>query len=353
MTGRVQVLVGDVLERLRELPDASVHCVVTSPPYWGLRDYGVAGQLGLEATPSEYVGALVGVFREVRRVLRHDGTLWLNLGDTYIAGRNGGMGKRSRVTSTRNHQAARAACQARGGGTHRRVEGLKPKDLVGNPWRVALALQADGWWLRSDIIWHKPSPMPESVRDRPSRAHEYLFLLSKSRRYWYDAEAVRTPLRDKTYTAHGAPPRRSKGTDALGRVAAHNMARDIPERRPRVDDDGNPVGANARTVWRLDEFESSDVWTVAQEPYPLSHFATFPTKLVEPCVLAGCPVDGVVLDPFAGSGTTLEVALRLGRRAIGIEINPAYTPLIEKRLSGVQFPLAFERPPSAAGGECA
>jgi DNA modification methylase len=338
VTDRVHILVGDCLDRLRELADESVHCVVTSPPYWALRDYGVAGQLGLERTPSEYVERIMHVFREVRRVLRRDGTCWVNLGDVYLGGRSGGI-HGSTVTSQRNHHATRAALAATGGIRHRRVAGLKRKELVGLPWRVAFALQADGWFLRSDIIWHKPNPMPECVSDRPSRAHEYMFLLSRRPRYWFDADAVRTPLREKTFTAHGTPPRRSKGTDALGQVASHNVGRDVPERKPRVDENGEPVGANIRSVWRLDEIEAPDVWTIPQEPYPHSHFATFPRALVRPCVLAGCPVDGVVLDPFAGSGTTGEVALELGRRAVLIEMNPEYVPLIERRLRGVQYPL--------------
>lgn len=332
----VQILVGDALERLREMPDESVHCVVTSPPYWSLRDYGVEGQLGLEATPDEYVARLVEVFAEVRRVLRSDGTCWVNLGDTYIGGRTGGVGASS-ITSQRNHKAAQAACGV--GKRHRDAPGLRPKDLVGIPWRVAFALQADGWRLRSDVIWHKPNPMPESVRDRPSRSHEYMFLLTKSGHYFYDADAIRTPLAEKTYTAHGTSTKRSKGTDALGRVAAHNFARDVPDRRPRVNEDGDPVGANRRSVWRLDEVEASDVWTIPQEPYPHSHFATFPKGLVTPCVLAGCPVGGIVLDPYAGSGTTLEVAVELGRRGRGIEINADYIRLIDERLRGTQYPL--------------
>lgn len=397
----VQILVGDCRTQLRELEAESVQCVVTSPPYWGLRDYGTGSweggdpgcehrntnarpdhssrggllgtrgrqanaaaavtpmrgtcsrcgarrvdvQIGLEETPAEYIDRLVEVFREVHRVLRSDGTLWLNLGDTYVGGRSGGIGASS-ITSQRNQIAARAAWAATGRGKqHREAPGLKPKDMVGIPWRVALALQADGWWLRSDVIWHKPNPMPESVRDRPSRAHEYMFLLSKSARYYYDADAIRTALAPKTYTAHGAPPRRSKGTDALGRVASHNISTDIPERRPRLDEEGNIVGANRRTVWRLDDLECSDVWSIPQEPYPHSHFATFPRALVEPCILAGAPAGALVLDPFLGSGTTIEVALSLGRCGAGIEANPEYLPLIERRIAGVQYPLI---PPGSA-----
>ena len=243
-----------------------------------------------------------------------------------MGGRSGGSGT-SAIVSSRNHDAARAAWLATGGGTHRSAPGLKPKDLAGIPWRVALALQADGWWPRSEVIWHKPNPQPENVRDRPGRAHEHVFLLTKSARYYYDADAIRTPLKPKTLTAYGTR-RQSKGTDALGKVRSHRIAEDIPERKPRLNEDGTPAGANRRTVW-----------TIPQTPYAGAHFATFPPALVEPCVLAGAPPDGVVLDPFAGTGTTLEVALRLGRRAIGIEVQPDYVPLIEERLRGVQYPL--------------
>lgn len=323
---RCRVLVGDCRTQLAEIDAESVQTVVTSPPYWGLRDYGADEQLGLEQTPEEFVENMVDVFRSVRRVLRDDGTLWINLGDTYMGGRSGASGS-SAVVSSRNHAAAAAALAATGGPTHRTAPGLKPKDLAGIPWRVALALQADGWWLRSDIIWHKTNPQPESAGDRPSRAHEYVFLLSKSKRYRYDADAVRTPLKPKTLTAYGTH-RRSKGTDALGQVRSHNVTERIPERKPRLNKDGELAGANLKSVWRI-----------AQSPYPGAHFATFPPKLVEPCVLAGAPPDGVVLDPFAGTGTTLEVALKLGRRAIGIEVQPDYVPLIEERLRGLQFPL--------------
>ena len=240
----VRILVGDCLDRLQTLPEESVHCVVTSPPYWGLRDYGVEGAIGLEPTLQEHLEMIVTVFREVRRVLRKDGTLWLNYGDCYHNGDS--------------------------------LSGLKPKDLVMMPARAALALQADGWWLRSEIVWHKPNPMPESVRDRPTSAHEKLFLLTKAARYFYDAEAVRTK------------------TDA-----------------------------NLRNVW-----------TIPTHAYPDAHFATFPPKLVEPCIKAGCPVGGVVLDPFGGSGTVGLIASRLGRDAILIELNPEYAEMAERRIHG-------------------
>jgi DNA modification methylase len=331
-TVTVRIFNADCREALAQLVDESVHCVVTSPPYWQLRDYDHPDQIGLDASPDClgwatgdecgecYVCRIVDVFRCVRPVLRRDGTLWLNLGDTYIGGRNGGIGASS-ITSQRNHLAARAAWVATGGWSHRRGTGLKRKDVVGIPWRVALALQADGRWLRSDIIWHKPCPMPESVCDRPTRAHEYLFLFARSERYYYRAEAIAEPIAEKTYTAYGTS-RVAKGNDGRGSVKADNIVRDLPERRPCVDDNGQPVCTRNRR----------DVWTIAQEPFAESHFSTFPTKLVEPCILAGCPLGGVVLDPFAGAGTTGLVADRLGRDAILIELNTDYCEMTARRI---------------------
>ena len=252
-------------------------------------------------------------------MLRNDGTLWLNLGDTYMGGRSGGIGKTG-LTSGCNHVAARLAWEAQGGRTHREALGLKPKDLVGIPWRVALALQVDGWWLRSDIIWHKPNSMPESVTDRPARAHEYLFLLSKSERYYYDGDAIREPLAAKTKTTYGTT-RRAKGNDALGKVKADNFSKTVPTRQPKLDADGNVMGASKRTVW-----------AVATQPYKGAHFATFPPKLIEPCIKAGCPEGGTVLDPFCGAGTTGLVADRLGRRAVLIDLKPEYTQMSHERI---------------------
>lgn len=264
-----------------DLPDQSVNCCVTSPPYWGLRDYGVPGQLGLEATPEAYVENMVQVFREIRRVLKDDGTLWLNLGDTFAANRGG---------TTPPAQTVAGGINGKGGDKERRGQaagynptrdctkyGLKHKDLVGIPWRVAFALQADGWYLRSDIIWSKPNPMPESVTDRPTKAHEYIFLLAKSEKYWYDSIAI-------------------KEVDSFTEVR------------------------NKRSVW-----------TVATKPYSGAHFATFPESLIEPCILAGCPEGGTVLDPFLGSGTTGAVAQRLGRKWVGCELNPEYIELAKRR----------------------
>lgn len=316
-----RLLVGDALEQLRTLPDSCVQTCVTSPPYWGLRDYGVEGQIGLEPTSAEFIGRLLEVFREVRRVLKPDGTAWVNLGDTYAsAGWGGGQGTLSSLSSTDSQAAARSA---RAKLKSRVDAGVKPKDLVGIPWRVALALQADGWWLRSDIIWSKPNAMPESVLDRPSKSHEYVFLLTKSADYFYDADAIRTPLAAKTFTTFTAK-RKGKAGDALGKVASANWGRDVPVRKPKVDAQGVPLGANARSVW-----------TIASTPSPLEHFAAFPEELARRCVVAGSRVGDSVLDPFAGTGTTGIVALKEGRRFIGVELNPAYAAMAEERSKSV------------------
>jgi len=370
------VHVGNVLDILPTLEAGSVNCVVTSPPYWGLRDYGVDGQLGLEPTPDLYVANMVAVFREVRRVLCDDGTLWLNLGDSYVstsAGYAAPPGVNALVTKDHQRRSPQPP-------------GLKPKDLVGIPWRVAFALQADGWYLRSDIIWSKPNPMPESVTDRPTKAHEYVFLLTKSARYWYDAEAVAETSSGLT---GGGWSR-----DYAGAQPSHGaMTLDRPS------DNGT---RNRRTVW-----------TIATQPFKEAHFATMPEKLVEPCVMAGCPAQvcsecgapwvrvvkvgglvssdgregscglhsgtkgssvshkshamantgeaasyyamarrvkstlgwqptcactadttpGTVLDPFTGSGTTGAVACRLGRNFVGIELSPEYAEMAERRIA--------------------
>lgn len=304
-----RIIQGDCIEGLRTLPDASVHCCVTSPPYWGLRDYGHDGQIGLEATPEAYVARMVEVFREVRRVLREDGTLWLNLGDSYAAttkqtGRNDN-GQRASAPASWNCRYEYERTKIRTSGS------LKPKDLVGIPWRVAFALQADGWWLRQDIIWHKPNPMPESVRDRCTKAHEYVFLLTKSERYFYDAEAVK--IRGSGQTQGGKGHKHTKeGANEYNRTKMGLM---------------KLVGREWATANRR------SVWTVTTKPYSGAHFAVMPPDLVEPCIKAGCPEGGTVLDPFAGSGTTLAVAAELGRSGIGCELNPEYIELAEQRIA--------------------
>ena len=313
----VKILQGDCREVLRTLPDESVHCVVTSPPYFGLRDYGVAGQIGLEPSPSAFVEEMVSVFSEVRRILRADGTLWLNLGDSYSSSPPGTKRPGASGSSTLNgigSETYRATLDA-GTGTKRdtsKLTGFKPKDLLGIPWRVAFALQVDGWYLRQDIIWSKPNPMPESVRDRCTKAHEYIFLLSKSERYYYDADAIAEPAifagDVKDYTGD----QKNNDTDPdLQRTRIKNKKLTVGESR------------NKRTVWN-----------VATSPYADAHFATFPPALIEPCILAGCPKGGTVLDPFGGAGTTGMVADRLGRNAILIELNPDYADMAHRRIKG-------------------
>lgn len=267
---------GDALEQLRLMPDESVQCCVTSPPYYGLRDYGVDGQIGLEETLDEFLDRLVAVFAEVRRVLRSDGTLWLNIGDSYASkprGSDNGWDK-SRLSNPARVQKAQSASLRRSRHTAT-AGGAKQKDLMMVPAQLALALRADGWYLRSEIIWHKPTPMPESVRDRPTRSHEQVYLLTKSPRYFYDGEAIREPPAPKTLTTYGSTRTPNGGGDL---VMADNLARDIPERGP-----GRSVGANKRTVW-----------TIHSGSYPEAHFATFPPALVEPCILAGTPPQACV-----------------------------------------------------------
>ena len=269
-----KLLIGDCLGLLKGLPEGSVNCCVTSPPYFGLRDYGMDGQIGLELTPEQYVAKMVAVFREVRRALRDDGTLWLNIGDSYGKG----------------------------------------KQLIGIPWRLAFALQADGWVLRQEIIWHKPNPMPESVKDRCTKAHEQIFLLSKSPRYYFDSEAMKE---DAVCTT---------GTVRFSNRRAAGMA---------VKASGNEGRESARQDARKDTRNRRSVWSVATRPYKGAHFATFPPALIEPCILAGCPVGGVVLDPFGGSGTTAGVAVANGRNAILCELNPEYGELVQGRVESI------------------
>jgi DNA modification methylase len=308
------VYLGDCREVMATMEPESVHCVVTSPPYWGLRDYGQDGQLGLEPTPEAYVGNMVAVFREVKRILRRDGTVWLSLGDSYAG--SGISQTRSESANTCDRCGSCEGC--RRGHLHCRqcrcaAFGLKPKDLVGIPWRVAFALQADGWYLRSDIIWSKPNPMPESVTDRPTKSHEYLFLLAKSPRYYFDADAAREEREPDSL-------RRSALYGANPSSAKWNVDRNDGGRGGSMGFNGNPAGRNIRSVW-----------TIATQPYPGAHFATFPRKLVEPCIKAGCPEGGVVLDPFAGSGTTGFVAQSLSRRAVLIDLNGEYLAQVMDR----------------------
>lgn len=323
----VRILTGDCRDVLKTLPDESVHCCVTSPPYFGLRDYGVAGQIGLEPAPDEFVDELVTVFREVRRVLRSDGTCWLNLGDSYA-----NDGKWGGHTGGKHVKALHCSPIGR----NKRYTGLKPKDLIGIPWRAAFALQADGWYLRKDIIWHKPNPMPESVTDRPTSSHEHVFLLAKSASYFYDADAIREAESvpdwdDGTRTfggvnKHGANVQHGERT--TGRVAGARKRGLPPRHAPYASSDQSGLDDVARGGGR----NARDVWTIATKPYADAHFATFPPDLAERCIKAGCPQGGVVLDPFGGAGTTGLVADRLRRDAILIEINPEYAAMAERRI---------------------
>ncbi|MEL6218892.1 MAG: site-specific DNA-methyltransferase [Pseudomonadota bacterium] len=378
--GQVEIRIGDCLDLLRQMPDQSVHCVVTSPPYFGLRDYGtgewqggdpdckhvvgemrrglgladsvasirggghkaaevddvkardvcphcgavrVDGQIGLEASPAEFIGKLVEVFREVRRVLCDDGTCWVNMGDSYCSSRGPGWqgknGERAdrRFTGTRNTVGMREA--SRGA-----LDAFKPKDIMGMPWRLAFALQDDGWYLRQDIIWHKPNPMPESVRDRCTKAHEYIFLLTKQPRYYWDQEAIREPAEYGFRSNPSAQPKegRSATSSAMWRNAGDGreaVERGHDQRGATYDPS---AGRNKRSVW-----------TVSTESFSGAHFATYPPKLIEPCILAGCPKGGTVLDPFGGAGTTGLVAARHGRRAILLELNPEYAAIAQRRIS--------------------
>lgn len=348
---------GDCLEIMRRMPDGIAQTCVTSPPYFGLRDYGHEGQIGLEETPSAFVAKLVEVFREVRRVLRDDGTLWLNLGDSYAGswgaqGRSGGNtdGKHSYNKSISANQIKAHPKKTHHTGSIALGSGVKPKDLYGIPWRVAFALQADGWYLRQDIIWHKPNPMPESVQDRCTKAHEYIFLLSKSPSYYCDMGAIKEQAvssdedlarakvlgrgEQSASAAYLGSPQRDKSGGFPTRARADSFRREGSKREEPIP--GQAVGTHRpdrpESNYDLNTRNKRSVWTVATTPYKGAHFATFPTELIDPCVLAGAPAGGVVLDPFFGSGTTGQVAQNLGRAFIGCELNPAYEALQAERL---------------------
>lgn len=343
-----RVFNGNCIDVLKTLPEKSINCCVTSPPYWGLRDYGTAQweggdpncehtismptkwndpkrgtsvlrpevanrggdssachlcgalrideQIGLEQSPEDYISSLVSVFREVHRVLTDDGVLWLNLGDSYA-------GNNSRASN--NGRAGYG--NPREGVFTKTGDGLKPKDLVGIPWMAAFALRNDGWWLRQDIIWHKPNPMPESVTDRCTKAHEYIFMLTKSPRYYFDNEAIKQPVKQDW------------GTRDRTNGKYHN--------------EGSGLTPHSGLTKSYQKANKRSVWSVTTRPYKGSHFAVFPPELIEPCILAGCPEGGIVLDPFGGSGTTASVSLLNGRNAIAIELNPDYIPLIDTRIN--------------------
>lgn len=344
MNPRHRILIGDCLQLLRELPDKSVHCCVTSPPYFGLRDYGVDGQIGLEETPAEFIARLVEVFREVRRVLRDDGTCWVNMGDSYasVAGGyapGGSKGKHDTVSSA-----------TRGAVLHGRrrnpPNGLKHKDLMGMPWRLAFALQDDGWYLRQDIIWQKPNPMPESVTDRCTKAHEYIFLLSKSRRYYFDQSAILEPVSPNTHARLAQDVAAQIGSERANGGAKTNGNMKAVARKGNGVGWGHGTDAEERRRVRVKDNSSMDsalaimpsernkrsVWTIPTHSFKGSHFATYPPDLIRPCILAGSPRDGLVLDPFGGAATTALVAMQEGRRSLLLELNPEYAALGQARL---------------------
>jgi DNA modification methylase len=348
---RNQILIGDCLERMRELPDCCVNTCVTSPPYFGLRDYKRAGQIGQEKTPAEFVARLVEVFREVRRVLRNDGTLWLNLGDSYAAGAKNRTPAQAMANST-----LKGGKQTQGGVLKQQnkiVGGLKPKDLIGIPWKVAFALQADGWYLRSDIVWSKSNPMPESVQDRPSRSHEFIFLLSKSPKYYYDADAIREPAAQSSIARWNQDVESQAGS-ARGNGGAKTNGTMKAVGGPRLDKQRGHSRRHAGFNDRWDSMPKEeqqafgrnkrDVWTVGTAGYKGAHFAVFPPRLIEPCILAGCPVGGLVLDCFGGSGTTAQVAKHLGRDYIITELNPDYAALAEVRIATPLKPAKVRKP---------
>lgn len=324
-----RILHGDVRDQLASLTAGSVQTCVTSPPYWGLRDYGVAGQIGLEPTVEEFVANLVDVFRLVKHALADDGTLWMNLGDTYLQQQGHGFNGQKRLDhANRNVKVKRPV-------------GVKPKDLVGIPWMVAFALRADGWYLRCDIIWSKPNPMPESITDRPTKAHEYLFLLSKRPRYYYDAAAIREPYAPSTVKEFAEAYTGQARKDYAG-TGAQNPS-DVKRRIVDKQRGHSRRHAGFNDRWdhmtvaeqRANGANKRSVWHVATQPYPEAHFATYPEKLIEPCILAGSRPGDTVLDPFTGSGTTGAVAIRHQRNFIGCELNPEYVALAERRIGSV------------------
>lgn len=321
------IIQGDCIDVLKGLPEGIVNTCITSPPYFGLRDYGVDGQIGLEETPDQYVAKLVEVFREVRRVLRDDGTLWLNLGDSYAGswgnygGCNRGKGNQRKIKNGSNaHQKSYDGLDKWRPPTSNKMNGLKPKDLIGIPWRVAFALQADGWYLRQDIIWHKPNPMPESVTDRCTKSHEYIFLLSKSQKYHYDNEAIK-----ERGVMTSAGSRQVDTRDTHGTGGGNTAINAAKERMKKELAENGFVTRNKRSVW-----------TVTTKPFKEAHFATFPEDLIKPCILAGCPENGVVYDPFMGSGTTAFVAKKLGRHYLGSELNPDYIKIANDRIYSIE-----------------
>ncbi len=305
-----KIYLGDCLSVLKTFPDESVNCCITSPPYYGLRDYGVEGQIGNEDTPAKYIQKLVNVFEEVRRVLKDDGTLWLNLGDSW-AGSNQGVGTKNLTAKQASNHGTNYMTMETHKSKLSKLNGYKPKDLIGIPWMAAFALRESGWHLRQDIIWAKGNPMPESVKDRCTKSHEYIFLLTKSRKYYFDNESIKEPR----VSFHGSENKQCKQRPNSEILYKGNQVGSIPY-------GGSEMLRNKR-----------DVWNINTKPCKEAHFATFPDTLIEPCVLAGCPEGGIILDPFIGAGTTGMVAKRNNRNYIGIELNPNYIQIAENRIN--------------------
>ena len=319
---------------MKDLEDNSIDCCITSPPYFGLRDYGSDEQIGLESTPELFVQQLVNVFADVKRVLKNDGTLWLNLGDSYAGS---GKGKSDKTMDLRN-------CIS---GSHHNIgnktdifknESYKPKDLIGVPWMVAFALRSNGWYLRQDIIWNKPNPMPESVTDRCTKSHEYIFLLSKSAKYYYDAESIKTPLKDQSVLRLSQNILEQKGSSRVPGKTNGNMKATKKQYDKSTAQGGSNINGHNGSFNKNGELIGGEfankrsVWTVTTKPFKEAHFATFPEDLIMDMIKAGCPENGIVLDPFMGAGTTALVAKKLNRNFIGYELNPDYIKIAEKRL---------------------
>ncbi|RMQ45949.1 DNA methylase N-4/N-6 [Pseudomonas cichorii] len=341
MTNDHQIMIGDCIDMMRRLPAQSVQTCVTSPPYFGLRDYGMEGQIGLEETPTEFIARLVEAFREVHRVLRDDGTLWLNMGDSYASKPNGPLSTGGRKVP---HNCVRTAHARRSSKLH---DGFKHKDMMGIPWRLAFALQDDGWYLRQDIIWHKPNPMPESTRDRCTKAHEYIFLLSKSPSYHCDMQAIKEPAAESSAARWAQDIEAQAGSDrvpgktngpmkAVGGVRSRrdSFQRDNSKREQAIpgQSKGTHLADRIESEWDAASRNKLSVWTVPTRGYKGAHFATFPPDLIRPCVLAGAPRGGLVLDPFGGAGTTALVSMQEGRRSIICELNPDYAAIAKHRL---------------------
>lgn len=340
-----KIILGDCIAGMKTMPAGCVQTCITSPPYWGLRDYGHTDQLGAEKTPEEYIENMVAVFREVRRILRDDGTVWLNLGDSYYGGKGQNGSSKARATAAeRGYSQSGGTVTMATRPSDMPIEGFKPKDLFGIPWRVAFALQADGWYLRQDIIWSKPNPMPESVTDRCTKSHEYIFLLSKKKHYYFDHEAIQEPAAESTAARllRGVSDTH-KNVDGAPGQTPHSMNK--PRKNARAFGAKVQVGTKqgdvGNTFLNTGKRNKRTVWTVTTKPFRGAHFATYPKDLIEPCVLAGCPVGGTVFDPFTGSGTTAIVAMNHGRNFIGTELNPEYIKIAESRIAD-EVPITLE-----------